>query len=76
MWTCELCGKVFDDETTAIEVRFGYVDTQEMAEVGDQYDAFYTESAIAPICEDCAIAYIKGKEIDEPEIQSNSKGIH
>lgn len=31
MWKCELCKKEFDDETIAIEVRFGYVDSEELA---------------------------------------------
>lgn len=62
MWKCELCGKEFDAETVAVEVRFGYVDTEKAAENGDQYMAFSTENAWAPLCEDCAIAYIKGQE--------------
>lgn len=63
MWKCDLCGKEFDDEVIAIEVRFGYVDCEEVIERGNQYDAFHTESAIAPLCEDCAISYIKGEKI-------------
>lgn len=63
MWRCELCKGEIDDEIIAIEVRFGYVDSEEAIERGNQYDGFYTESAIAPICEDCAIAYIKGEKI-------------
>lgn len=59
-WECELCKKEFDIETIAIEVKFGYVDTEEAHKSKDQYNAFYTESAIAPLCDDCAIMYIKG----------------
>ncbi|MBE0415072.1 MAG: hypothetical protein IBX36_00820 [Dehalococcoidia bacterium] len=62
MWKCELCHKEFDEETMAIELKFGYVDGEEAKERGDQYDAFYTEEAIAPICDDCAITYIKGEK--------------
>ncbi len=68
MWRCELCKKEFDDRTIAIEVRFGYVDSEEVIERGKQYDAFHTESAIAPLCEGCAIAYIKGGKIHGPKI--------
>jgi hypothetical protein len=32
MWKCERCNNIFDDKTTAIEVRFGYVDSEETAE--------------------------------------------
>jgi hypothetical protein len=31
MWKFELCKKIFDDETIAVEVRFGYVDSGEVA---------------------------------------------
>lgn len=62
MWKCEVCKKEFNDKTTAIEVRFGYVDN-EASERGNQYDAFYTDNSIAPLCDDCAIAYIRGEEI-------------
>jgi hypothetical protein len=47
----------------AVEVRFGYVDTEKAAGNGDQYMAFNTEDAWAPLCDDCAIAYIKGEKI-------------
>lgn len=60
MWKCEACEKKFDDEITAIEVRFCKIDSEEAKEKKDQYDALYTESAWAPLCDDCAIAYIKG----------------
>ncbi len=59
MWKCELCENEFDDETIAIEVRFGYVDSEEVAKGKDQYMAFNTENAWSPLCEDCSIAYIK-----------------
>ncbi|MBI4722640.1 MAG: hypothetical protein HY769_06555 [Candidatus Stahlbacteria bacterium] len=62
MWKCEICHKEFDDEITAIEVRFGYVDSEKVPKDGDQYMAFYTKNAWAPLCDDCAIAYIKGEE--------------
>jgi ribosome-binding protein aMBF1 (putative translation factor) len=68
MWKCELCGKEFNDETMAVEVRFGYVDSEESINKGNQYDGFFTESAIAPICDDCAITYIKGEKINETKI--------
>ena len=68
MWKCELCGKEFDDETSAIEVRFGYVDSEEAIKRKNQYDAFHTENAFAPLCEDCAITYIKGEKIHEPKV--------
>jgi hypothetical protein len=61
MWKCEACRKKFDDETTAVEVRFGGVDSKEIRKRGNQYDAFYTKSAWAPLCDDCAIAYIRGE---------------
>lgn len=60
MWKCEMCKKKFSDKTMAVEVRFGYVDKDEVKKEGnDQYDAFYTENAWAPLCDDCAVAYIK-----------------
>lgn len=62
MWKCEICKRKFKYKITAIEVRFGYVDTNEAKKTGDQYNAFYTENAWAPLCDDCAIAYIKGEE--------------
>ncbi len=62
MWNCELCKKVFNEDTMAIELKFGYIDGKEAREKGDQYNAFYTEEAIGPICDGCAIAYIKGEK--------------
>lgn len=62
MWKCEACSKEFDDKTAAVEVRFGYVDSEEAAKSKDQYMAFNTENAWAPLCNDCAIAYIKGEK--------------
>lgn len=64
MWKCEMCKQKFNDETMAVEVKFGYVDSEDAAKDGDQYMAFNTESAWAPLCDDCAIAYIKGEEIN------------
>lgn len=63
MWKCESCGKKFSEETTAVEVRFGYVDSEQVVKDKDQYRAFNTENAWAPLCDDCAIAYIKGEKI-------------
>ena len=60
MWKCEACRKEFDDKTTAVEVRFGYVDSEEASKSKDQYMAFNTENAWAPLCDYCAIKYIKG----------------
>jgi len=68
MWKCEMCKKEFDDKVMAIEVRFSYVDSEEAAKDEDQYMAFNTENAWAPLCEDCAIAYIKGDETNESKI--------
>ncbi|MBI5188439.1 MAG: hypothetical protein HZA07_05135 [Nitrospirae bacterium] len=47
----------------AVEVKFGYVDSEDAAKDGDQYMAFNTENAWAPLCDDCAIAYIKGEKV-------------
>lgn len=65
MWKCELCKKGFSEETMAIEIRFGYVDSKEVMEGKDQYSAFYTENGWAPLCDDCAIAYINGESVNE-----------
>ncbi|MEW6103742.1 MAG: hypothetical protein AB1630_08040 [bacterium] len=46
----------------AVEVKFGYVDKNEGNNQNNQYDAFYPENAWAPLCDDCAIAYIKGEK--------------
>ena len=62
MWRCESCSKEFDDEITAIEVKFGYIDSEEVAKSKDQYMAFNTENAWAPLCDECAISYIKGEK--------------
>ncbi|MEM2914973.1 MAG: hypothetical protein QXH91_06210 [Candidatus Bathyarchaeia archaeon] len=29
MWRCEMCNEEFEDEMIAVEVRFGYVNSQE-----------------------------------------------
>lgn len=68
MWKCELCKKEFDEGTMAIEIRFGYVDGEEALKRGNQYDGFYTENAIGPVCDDCAIAYIKGETISVTKV--------
>ena len=60
MWKCERCGKKFGEGTMAVEVRFGYVDSEEVAKSKDQYMAFNTDTAWAPLCDECATAYIKG----------------
>jgi hypothetical protein len=62
MWRSESCSKEFDEKTTAIEVRFGYVDSEEAAKSKDQYMAFNTDTAWAPLCDECATAYIKGEK--------------
>ena len=64
MWKCELCRKEFEDDTMAIDLRFGYVDPEEIKSGTAPYNAFATEEAIGPLCDDCAIAYIKGEEIN------------
>lgn len=61
MWKCELCRKEFGEDIMAIELKFGYMDNKKHEK---QYDDFYTEEAIGPICNNCAIAYIKGNEIN------------
>ena len=61
MWKCEICKKEFDEKTIAVEVKFGYVDGKIAAKDG-QYMAFSTENSWAPLCDDCAIAYIKGEK--------------
>lgn len=45
MWKCESCGKKFSEETTAVEVRFGYVDSEQVVKDKDQCSAFNTENA-------------------------------
>jgi hypothetical protein len=62
MWRCESCNKKFDEKAAAIEVRFGYIDIEEAAKSNDQYMAFNTENAWAPLCDECAISYIKGEK--------------
>lgn len=61
MWRCESCDKKFDEKTMAVEVRFGYVDSEKITENKDQYMAFITENAWSPLCDNCATAYIKGE---------------
>ena len=59
MWKCEKCNKKFKNDVMAIDVRFGYVDSEEAKETNNQYDAFQTESGWGPLCDDCAIDFIK-----------------
>lgn len=61
MWKCESCNRKFNDKTFAVEVRFGLIDSEEAKKIKDQYMAFNTENAWAPLCDDCAISYIKGE---------------
>jgi len=63
MWKCELCNRKFNEDIMAIELKFGYLDSEQAKEEECQHNAFYTEEAVGPICDDCAIAYIKGEEI-------------
>lgn len=61
MWKCALCRREFSEDTMAIELRFGYVDRDEI--IGEEScEGFYPEEAIAPICDDCAVSYIRGAE--------------
>jgi hypothetical protein len=62
MWKCEMCGKEFDDNTMAIDLRFGYVDSGEVRSGAEPYNAFAIEEGVGPVCDNCAIAYIKGEE--------------
>lgn len=68
MWKCEMCKQKFDEEIMAIEIRFGYVDSEDVAKGKDQYMAFNTENAWAPLCDDCAIAYIRDEKTDATKI--------
>jgi len=61
MWKCELCGKKAPDTKMAIELKFGYVDSDLAKHEKDQWWAFCTEEGLGPICDDCAIGYIKGE---------------
>lgn len=63
MWKCYLCKKEFEDDEMAIELRFGYISSEDVKSEKDYYDAFCSEEAILPLCDDCAIAYIKGEKI-------------
>lgn len=47
----------------AVEVRFGYVESEKASKNGYQYMAFNIESAHSPLCDDCTIAYIKEEEV-------------
>lgn len=62
MWKCEKCNEEFENETMALDVRFGFVDEEEAKEKDKQYLAFYTEQGWGPLCDDCAIEYIKTGE--------------
>lgn len=52
MWKCEACEKNFSDDTMAVEVRFGYVDSEDTASDKDQYMVFNAENAWAPLCKE------------------------
>jgi len=58
MWKCEACHKEFDAKTMALEVKFGYVDSDEAKKYDDQYMAFQPEQGWSPLCNSCAIGYI------------------
>ncbi len=61
MWWCEGCKREFDQDRMAVEVRFGYVDPPDADRPEeDQWERFTTDSSYAPLCDDCAIAYIRG----------------
>lgn len=60
MWKCELCNKEFRDDILAVEVRFGYMAKDKITGT-DPYQLFCPESGIAPICDDCAISYLRGE---------------
>jgi hypothetical protein len=62
MWRCESCNKKYSEKTSAIEVRFGYIDSEEAAKSENQYMAFNTDASWAPLCNECAIAYIRGEK--------------
>lgn len=62
MWKCEKCSKKFKENVMAVDVRFGYVDSEEAKERKDQYNAFQTEQSWGPLCDNCAIEYIKTGE--------------
>lgn len=68
MWKCELCRKEFEDDKMAIDLRFGYVDSKEIKIGFDPYNAFMAEEGIGPICDDCAIAYIRSEKVNEPKL--------
>ena len=59
-WKCEKCGKEYNNDVMAIDVRFGYVDKS--ADPQDQYASFDAESVWCPLCNRCAIEYIKTGE--------------
>ena len=71
MWKCEMCKNEFNDDIIAIEVKFGYIDSDLADKMHDQYFAFNSESSWAPLCDNCAVKFIKGENI-EPEHQGNT----
>ena len=58
MWKCQICQKEMKDDDMGIELSFGYVDSTFDT---DPHEAFFTEEEIGPVCDDCAIKYIKGE---------------
>jgi len=58
MWVCQICHKEMKDDEMGIELRFGYVDPTLNI---DPHEAFVAEEEIGPVCDDCAIKYIKGE---------------
>lgn len=61
MWKCHFCRKSYDDSKMAIELRFGFIDSEAVKEEEDYWHNFYPEDGILPVCDDCAISYIKGE---------------
>ena len=63
MWKCHFCAKAFDDSKMTIELRFGFIDSEAMADKKDKdyFHYFYPEEGLLPLCDDCAISYIKGE---------------
>jgi len=62
VWSCALCSKEYENDVLAVELRLGYVDEEGISEGELPYDAFYPETGVAPICNECAIAYLEGKD--------------
>jgi len=60
MWKCGKCGKKYKNDVAAVDVRFGYVG--EDADPEDQYASFETDNGWGPLCDKCAVEYIKTGE--------------